>query len=81
MASSEKLMHRFRSQPSDFKWNEMVRLLRHLGYTEYDGSGSRKCFRGEGLPQIRLHRPHPKPIMPKYAVKQVFELLNEAELI
>lgn len=81
MSSHEKLVKRLKAQPKDFKWVEMTRLLSQLGYEEHEGRGSRKCFRGEDLPQIRLHEPHPQPTMKQYAVKQVCKLLEEAGLI
>ncbi len=81
MASRDKLLQRFKTLPIDFKWAELRKLLMQLGYAEYEGRGSRKCFRGDGLPQIRLHKPHPNPNIPRYAVKQVYETLKEAGLI
>lgn len=34
MSRAEKLIARFREQPSDFTWNELVRLLEALDYTQ-----------------------------------------------
>ena len=81
MAGSSKLVERFKRRPSDLRWQELVKLLGQLGYEEHEGRGSRKCFRGDGLPQIRLHKPHPDPTLKKYQVKEVYALLKEANLI
>ncbi|WP_138422514.1 type II toxin-antitoxin system HicA family toxin [Maritimibacter alexandrii] len=81
MTAREKLVERLKSQPKDFEWKELKQLLNHLGYEERQGSGSRVKFRGDGLPTINLHRPHPEPTMKRYAVKQVHDILTEASLI
>ena len=81
MSSHQKLVRRLKAKPKDFRWTEMTRLLSQLGYEEFEGRGSRKCFRGKGLPQIRLHEPHPQSTMKHYAVKDVCKLLEEAGLI
>jgi predicted HTH transcriptional regulator len=81
MSQTEKLKKRFLSLPSDFTWEELSRMLRDLGYVEAEGSGSRKCFRGEGLPQLRLHKPHPRNEIKGYAMKQVKKLLEDEGLL
>lgn len=81
MAAHDKLVERFKSQPKDFKWSELKKLLGKLGYEEVQGKGSRVKFIGEGLPRIILHSPHPNPNMKQYAIKQVYDLLTEAKLI
>ena len=81
MSRTEKLKDRLRSRPRDFTWAELVRVLRSLGYKEVEGSGSRKCFVGDGLPRIRLHAPHPGNELRAYQVKDVVELLTEHGLL
>lgn len=81
MARSDKLRKRFLTRPRDFSWSEMVRMLKGFGYKEYEGRGSRTFFRGEGLPQIRLHRPHPENTIPMYAMDDVKEVLQSEGLI
>ncbi len=81
MPRLEKLIERFKSCPSDFTWDELVRLLKHLGYVEKKGAGSRRKFRGEGLPAINLHEPHPKKIVKQYALRQVREALESEGLL
>lgn len=81
MSSRDKLIERFKSQPSDFTWSELTRLLGLFGYEEYEGRGSRKSFRADGLPRIKLHRPHPGSIVKRSALREVLKLLNEAGLL
>ena len=59
--------------PSDFHYNEMVKILGYFGFNEVKKgktSGSRVKFENaEGVPII-LHKPHPRGIMKKYQMKQ-----------
>lgn len=79
MTKKEKLIERFLSMPSDFHFDEMVKLL---GYFDFypvktgKTSGSRVKFENpEGVP-IMLHKPHPSGIMKMYQMKQVKEILG-----
>ena len=79
MSKREKLIARFLNLPSDFHYDEMVRLLGYFGYKEVKKgktSGSRVKFENdEGVP-IMLHKPHPSGIMKKYQMRQIKELLG-----
>lgn len=80
MSKLEKLLRRFLAQPSDFKWNELLTLLSHLGYEELKTGktgGSRRKFFDDQKRIINLHKPHPGEILKKYQLKQVFETLKE----
>jgi hypothetical protein len=78
MSKKEKLIDRFLIMPSDFHYDEMVKLLGYFGFNEVKKgktSGSRVKFENaEGIPII-LHKPHPSGIMKKYQMKQVKEIL------
>jgi HicA toxin of bacterial toxin-antitoxin, len=74
MARQDKLLARFRRQPADFTWDELVRLLRSFGYElESKGrtSGSRVRFARTNYPPINLHRPHPESIVRRYQLREV----------
>ena len=81
MTSRQKLAERVRTCPSDLKWLELVRFLEMLGYREHSRSGSRRAFIGEGLPRLRLHRPHPADIVKQYVIRQVLETLEQEKVI
>jgi len=79
MSKKEKLIQRFLSMPSDFHYDEMVKLLGHFDFYEVKKgktSGSRVKFENEeGIPII-LHKPHPSGIMKRYQMKQINEILE-----
>lgn len=81
MSRVEKLKARLRARPADLTWAELKRLLTTLGYVETAGAGSRRKFRGEGLPAINLHEPHPGKIVKLYAVRDVADLLEAEGLL
>lgn len=83
MGSREKLIERFKSQPKDFTWDELVRLFSGFGY-EIDNkgktSGSRVIF-VKGSSSYTAHKPHPKSIVKEYVLKQVKDFLTKNGLI
>ncbi len=79
MTRKQKLIDRFLSMPSDFHFDEMVRLLGYFGYQEVKTgktAGSRVRFENEEGVTIMLHKPHPSGIMKKYQMKQIRETLG-----
>lgn len=84
MGTKEKLRERFKKIPSDFTFDEMIRLLEGYGYVKSDKgrtSGSRVIFKNGDKRPIMLHKPHPGNIVKGYAMKQVYDDLKEAGLI
>lgn len=83
METRDKLIQRFKSQPKDFTWDELVRLFSGFGY-EIDNkgktSGSRIIF-VKGESSYTAHKPHPGSIVKKYVLKQVFDFLTKNNLI
>lgn len=74
------MLERFLSKPAKFKCDELRRLLRGFGYEELKTgmtSGSRIAFvnrQTKGI--IRLHRPHPKPILRRYQIDLIAAALR-----
>jgi hypothetical protein len=85
MSKAEKLMQRFLSKPKDFSYDELRRLLRGLGYVEAKTGktgGSRAAFINlQTKSIIRLHRPHPSPVLKEYQINDVEESLRKAGMI
>ena len=84
MNRSDKLVERFKAEPTDFTWDEMVRLLSQLGFDEVRGGrtgGSRRRFIHKEAGIITLHRPHPSNIVKRYAIRQVKSKLESEGLI
>lgn len=84
MGTKEKLIKRFKSQPKDFTFDEMEKLLSIFGYVKSDKgktSGSRVIYKNGNKRPIMLHKPHPGNIIKSYAIKQVLNDLTEAGFI
>ena len=83
MSTKEKLIERFKKQPKDFTWEELVRLFGIFGYvvnSKGKTSGSRVLFEKEDESYI-VHRPHLSNAIKEYAMKQVLDYLIEKKLI
>ena len=80
MGTHEKLLERFLRMPKDFTWDELEKLLRKYGFEQYNKgktSGSRVAFEKKGSDiSLDLHKPHPKPILKPYQMKDVLEFLK-----
>ena len=79
MSNKEKLIARFLSMPTDFHYDDLVKLVGYFGFSEMKKgktSGSRvKFVNGEGISLI-MHKPHPSGILKRYQMKQVKEVLE-----
>ena len=83
MGTKDKLIERFNRQPSDFTWDELVRLFSIFGYeinNKGKTSGSRVIFAKDGS-SYTAHKPHPGSIIKGYLMKQVLEFLTKNKLI
>jgi len=81
MSKIEKLLARLLTLPKDFTYDELARLLTYFGYKESNrgkASGSAVAFINPDTGHIiRLHKPHPRPILKRYQMKDVIETLRE----
>lgn len=85
MGQKEKLIQRFIGNPSDFSFDELVRLLGFLGfYLDQKGrtSGSRILFvhKKTGA-KLLLHRPHARKALLEYQLRQIRSFLKEEGLL
>lgn len=78
MGKNEKLVERLLSNPKDFSWDELVKVLGHYGYDEKKagktGGSRRKFIDAEGN-IISVHKPHPSNIVKTYIIRNVIEHL------
>lgn len=84
MGTKDKLIDRFTSQPSDFTFDELEKLLKHFGYEKSNKgktSGSRVVYKNADKRPIMIHKPHPGNIIKLYAMKQVLNDLVETGFI
>jgi ribosomal protein L24E len=75
VSKAEKLLARARSNPKDFTWDEACRLMKHHGFTlkNHKGGSSARMFVHSSGQKVRLHEPHPSPIMLRYMIKLLLE--------
>ena len=83
MSTKEKLIERFKRQPKDFTWDELVRLFGIFGFEVYNKgktSGSRVIFVKDDKVYF-MHKPHPSSIINKSLMKHIFEYLKDNNFI
>jgi len=77
MGTKDKLFERFKRQPKDFTFNELIRLFQVLGFEvnqKGKTSGSRIEFiNNEKELSFGAHKPHPDSVIKSYVMKQVLE--------
>jgi hypothetical protein len=83
MGTKDKLIERFKTQPKDFTWDELVRLFGIFGF-EMDNkgktSGSRAMFKKDDM-KYYVHKPHPSNYINKCSMKLVFNYLKNNNFI
>lgn len=81
MSKKDKLIERLRTVPKDFTYEELVSLLKYLGFEEVKSgktSGSAVKFKNYKTNRIiYLHKPHPSNIVKKYILIYVIEELEK----
>ena len=80
MAKIQKLIERLISRPTDFTWEELIKILAHFGYKEMKKGktgGSRRKFKDDANGLIILHEPHPRNILKSYQIDLVIAELKE----
>ena len=81
MGKADKLLKRLLSDPKDFTFDELETLLTGLGYQLSNSggtSGSAVRFINQKTHHIiRLHRPHPSPVLKQYIVRFVIHELKQ----
>ena len=83
MATKDKLIKRFKEQPKDFTWEELVRLFGIFGFSvdnKGKTSGSRILFTN-GNKRYFTHKPHPESIIKEYSMKQILDYLKNNDFI
>ena len=84
MAKIEKLIERLRTYPSDFTWEELLKVLVLFGYEELKtgktGGSRRKFIESFTKHIISLHKPHPTNILKAYQIKDIIESLKQRNI-
>ena len=77
MSRADKLLEKLLSMPRDFKYNELVVIMKFFGFEEFQGRGSRVRFVNEEGIKLTIHKPHPKPVLKEYQIKDVIRILKQ----
>ena len=83
MSTKDKLIERFKKQPKDFTWDELIRLFGYFGFIVYNKgktSGSRAIF-SNGEKEYIIHKPHPKNIIKEASMDSILEFLMDNKFI
>ncbi len=78
MSKHKKLLEKLQANPtpSDFKWDDLASLLKHLGYKQLNNDGSRRKFYNKDRNILIIcHKPHPSPNVDKGCIVDVVEHL------
>lgn len=84
MNECEKVILRFLALPRNFSWQELETMLEGFGYTRSVGGKSecsRVAFFHEKRNPIILHKRHPTPVLKRYQVLQIREMLSGEGLV
>ena len=85
MTKNDKLIERFKKLPTDFTFDEVVKLFATFGYSIHNKgntSGSRIRFKKDGSCDfIDLHKPHPENIMKEWMMKTIYQHFKNKGLI
>ncbi|MBT3207345.1 MAG: type II toxin-antitoxin system HicA family toxin [Bacteroidetes bacterium] len=80
MSKIEKLLEKLKSNPKDFTWDELCRILAQFGYIEITKKGktggSRRKFINDENKIISLHEPHPSKIIKLYVIREIRNYLK-----
>jgi len=81
MAKHEKLLKRLLSNPTDFTFGELDTLLSGFGFKLANAGGTSgsavRFINYETGHIIRLHKPHPSPVLKQYLVKFIINELTQ----
>ncbi len=82
MSRHSKSLAHLKARPKDFTWDELASLLKHFGYQEISGNGSRRKFVHEVTKhKLALHKPHPENTVKSYVIDIALKALIENGLI
>jgi hypothetical protein len=80
MGKNEKLLKRLLSQPNDFTYTELKKLMNSFGFEEDNkgkSSGSRVAFyHSEKQLILQLHKPHSNNRLKAYQIKEIITFLK-----
>lgn len=82
MSKHEKLLAKLarRPTPTDFRWDDLVTVAEHLGFTVSCGSGSHHTFQHVGGLTFTMSRTHPSGLLKIYQVRNALDAFAKAKV-
>lgn len=78
MSKLQTAIARLLGKPVDYTWEELLSLMRALGYELRTSGGSgRKLFDPETGALFFLHEPHPSKILKAYQIRAFIQFLRK----
>lgn len=78
MSRKQKLLDRLQQFPTDFSWDDAVRLMEMCNFLLINNNGSRRKFRHKSGIKASLHEPHPQNTLKKYMIQDILDALQAA---
>ncbi|MFJ7144291.1 type II toxin-antitoxin system HicA family toxin [Pseudomonas protegens] len=79
MSQIEKVLEKLTKTPAprDFTWAQLQKVMKHFGYKELEGNGSRKKFVHPGTKhKVLLHKRHPDSTLIGAQIEDIIEALK-----
>ncbi|NTV96388.1 MAG: type II toxin-antitoxin system HicA family toxin [Thiobacillus sp.] len=78
MSKKQKLIDRLQKAPppTDFTWDEAVRLMEMCGFKLINNTGSRRKFVHTTGVRAFLHEPHPESVIKRYTINDLLDALR-----
>ena len=82
MAKADKLLAKLsqRPAPTDFRWDDLVTLMEHHGFTVTCGGGSHHKFQHASGFTFSAARRHPGGLLMAYDVKNALEAIRRTQM-
>lgn len=83
MSKKEKLLKKLTAvpAPNDFRWQELVSLMRWAGFKEHCSGGSHYTFEHTSGIRLQISKTHPSGLLKGYQIRDVKEMLTRVNIL
>lgn len=81
MSKKEKLLQKLfaRPAPTDFRWDELITVMRGAGFKERCRGGSHYMFEHSNGTKARISKTHPSGLLKEYQIDAAIEALASVD--